>query len=518
MKIHLLFSLFILVVFQSLAQSTSIQVNQVPIGYSYSRNDSISAVEYRFDKIIIDYYLDTTRNTFTLKLREVNKTRTKFLNAGEILFFDLLEEKLKWSKSINYATTEFQQFPDYLLESSLTHSYSLNLESGQVQWEAKTDIYHIHKPTNIGIGYPFLKPGQKPSNVLKGIDINTGDEIWQRIIHRDYGWNDVITLNDSIVGVVASGIQAVNIHDGSGWAYYTTTGTEKIDGKSTAAMTAVGVGLGLLTGYYGYGVGINVITDIVSNALYHENKLFITSFEKIACIDALTGKVIWSNPLSDKLVSSGHLYLENGFLYQLNLGRAQNNGKPIKMGVPYMVVYDQNTGKQGFYTPFAFDGFVLEHQMNETSFDILSNQELVRIDKKSGQIIKELNLTLEKGEEFVSWLEFPVYYKENEKFYDIREGNTNSLFIRTAKNQLLMINEKLEYEGKFSLNDFYGVIGRYKDLLILQKDGNISVIDSSQMEIATIKNKGIALVSDKFLLIIQDEAVKKFDLDLLIQQ
>jgi hypothetical protein len=517
MKIYLLFSFVILVAFQGIAQSSKVETNQVAIGFSYGANDIINAIEYRFEKMIIDYFLDTSRNTFTLKLREVNKTKTKFLNSGEVLFFDLSTEKLKWSKPINYATTEFQQFPDYLLESSLTHSYSLNLESGQVKWEAKTDIYHIHKATNIGIGYPFLKPYQKPSNVLKGIDINTGDEVWQRIIHRDYGWNEVITLNDSTVGIVASGIQAVNIHDGSGWAYYTTTGTEKIDGKSTAAMTAMGVGLGLLTGYYAYGVGINVITDIVSNVIFFENKLFITSFEKIACIDALTGRVLWSNPLSDKLVSSNHLYLDNNVLYQINLGRAKSNNHLIKMGEPYIVEYDPQTGKQGFYTPFPFDGFIVDHKMNETSIDILSGQQLVRIDKKSGQIIKQLNLTLEKGEEFVSRLDFPVYYKENEKFYDIREGNTNSQFIRTAKNQLLMINEELEYESKFSLYDFYNEVGRYGELLILQKEGHISVIDENQKEIATIMNNGIAMVSHKFLLIIQDNAVIKIDLDLLRQ-
>ncbi|WP_241124874.1 PQQ-binding-like beta-propeller repeat protein [Cognataquiflexum nitidum] len=507
--------MLILLVFQGIAQSSKIQVNQVPIGYSFVQNDSINAVEYQFDKMIIDYYLDTPRNTFTLKLREVNKKRTKFLISGEILFFDLSEARLKWSKLINYATTEFQQFPDYLLESSLTHSYSLNLESGEIKWEAKTDIYHIHKPTNIGIGYPFLKPGQKPSNVLKGIDINTGEELWKRIIHRDYGWNDVITLNDSTVGIVASGIQAVNIHDGSGWAYYTTTGTEKIDGKSTAAMNAVGLGLGLLTGFYYYGVGINVVTDIVSNAIYSDNRLYLTSYEKISCIDALTGKVIWSNPLSDNLVSSGYLYMDNGLLYQLNLDRAQNNGRLIKMGVPYLVVYDPNTGKQGFYTPFTFDGFVLDHQMNETSIDILSNQDFVRLDKKSGQIIKELNLTLEKGEEYVSRWNFPVFFKENEKFYNLLEENPQAHFISTLKNQLIMINENLEYEGKFSLFDFYKVVGKYEDLLILQKDGLISIINHNQIEIASIKNKGVAIVSQNFLLIIQDESVKKLDLDLL---
>lgn len=517
MKIHLLFSFVVLFVFQGFSQSTKVQINQVPIGFSYFHNDSINAVEYRFDKMIIDYFLDTSRNTFTLKLREVNKTKTKFLNSGEILFFDLSAEKLKWSKPINYATTEFQQFPDYLLESSLTNSYSLNLESGQVKWEAKTDIYHIHKATNIGIGYPFLKPYQKPSNVLKGIDINTGDEVWQRIIHRDYGWNEVINLNDSTVGIVASGIQAVNIHDGSGWAYYTTTGTEKIDGKSTAAMTAVGVGLGLLTGYYAYGVAINVITNIVSNVIFFENKLFITSFEKIACIDALTGRVIWSNPLSNKLVSSNHLYLDNNILYQINLGRAKSNNNLIKMGEPYIVEYDPQTGKQGFYTPFTFEGIIIDHQMNEASIDIISNQEFVRIDKVNGKIIKELNLSLEKGEEYVSRLDFPIFFKENEKFYNPQDENPNSYFIITAKNQLIMINDELEYEGKFSLSDFYTVVGGYKDLLILQKDGIISVIDEKHIEIATVKNLGVAMVSDKFLLIIQDEAVKKLALDLLKQ-
>jgi len=515
MKIYLMFSCVIFFGIQGFSQSPKVTVDHVPVGYSFVHNDSIKAVEYRFEQMIIDYYLDTLRNTFTIKLREINKNRTKFLNSGEILFFDLSSEKLKWSKPINYATTEFQQFTDYLLESNLTHSYSLNIETGKIKWEAKSDIYHIHKPTNTGIGYPFIRGLQKPSNTLKGIDISSGREIWERIIHRDYGWNDVITLNDSTVGIVASGIQAVNIYDGSGWAYYTTTGTNKIDAKTTVAMNAVGLGLGLLTGFYFYGVSINVISDIVSNVIYTDNKLFMTSYEKISCIDAFTGKVVWSNTLSDRLVSSGHLYMDEGILYQLNLGRAQNNGKAIKLGVPYLVEYDLNTGKQGYYTPFSFDGYVLDHKMKGPFIDILSNQEFVRIDKKTGQILKQLSVTLEKEEEYVSYLDFSVFFKENEKFHDLREDNPNSYFIRTAKNQLLMVNDELEYEGKFSLYDFYNVVGKYEDLLILQKDNMISVIGGNQIEIATIRNLGLAIVSDNFLLLIQDDAVKKVDLKLL---
>lgn len=115
----------------------------------------------------------------------------------------------------------------------------------------------------------------------------------------------------------------------------------------------------------------------------------------------------------------------------------------------------------------------------------------------------------------MSRLDFPIYFKENDKFYNPQEENPDYHFIITAKNQLIMINDELEYEGKFSLSDFYTVVGRYKDLLILQKDGIISVIDENQIEIATVKNLGAAMVSDKFLLIIQDEAVKKLNLDLL---
>lgn len=147
--------------------------------------------------------------------------------------------------------------------------------------------------------------------------------------------------------------------------------------------------------------------------------------------------------------------------------------------------------------------------------DILSNQEFVRIDKKTGQILKQLSVTLEKEEEYVSYLDFSVFFKENEKFHDLREDNPNSYFIRTAKNQLIMVNDELEYEGKFSLYDFYNVVGKYEDLLILQKDNMISVIGGNQIEIATIRNLGLAIVSDNFLLLIQDDAVKKVDLKLL---
>ena len=46
----------------------------------------------------------------------------------------------------------------------------------------------------------------------------------KKILNGGCGWNDILYLNDSIVLIVAAGLHAINIKNGTGWDYIAITG------------------------------------------------------------------------------------------------------------------------------------------------------------------------------------------------------------------------------------------------------------------------------------------------------
>jgi outer membrane protein assembly factor BamB len=506
--------LFVFVfVFPGRSQSLVVKTKEIPVGFSHVANDSIDATEFQFDRAITQYQLDTARNTFTLRLRDVHKSGRIFLSTGAIAFFDLSGERLKWAKEIDYKETDIQQFPYYLLESNPSKSYSLDFNTGARVWQASVDIYHIQKEKNLGIGYPFVKPSQVPSNVLKAIDLTTGEEKWSRIIHREYGWNEVFELNDSTLAIVASGIQAVNIHNGSGWAYYTATGAERLDAGTTAAFGALGVGLGLLTGYYMYGVSTNVYAGVVSNVLTDGGRLYMTSYEEVVCLDAATGKVIWKNPLYKSKVSSGFIFIESGKLYQINLGKVGAGGEQYEMGDPYVATYDLESGNLVDFFELPITDFVIDHRIHKDHFDLLHSRGLIRLDKKDLSVVSQIAVS--RQDKVTSFLKNDFFHHAEDQYQSLKSLYPAGYFLQTSDVNLLVIDQDLQFAAKFRLSDLYKEHFDYRGHKILVKGAEISVVDSNLTEVATIKNNGELVLASNFLLLIYDNKLQKLDLDKL---
>src|SRR5690606_1196566 len=102
-----------------------------------------------------------------------------------------------------------------------------------------------------------IQASKSKENMLEGIDLITGKPIWQREISREYSWNDVFYLNDSILLIAAAGLHTLNIFDGTGWDYNTITG--KKDYTASAIGTGLGIVAGLLTGTYAVSTGHNLV-------------------------------------------------------------------------------------------------------------------------------------------------------------------------------------------------------------------------------------------------------------------
>ncbi|MDP4107461.1 MAG: PQQ-binding-like beta-propeller repeat protein, partial [Bacillota bacterium] len=271
--------------------------NKIILGKSLIDSSDIKGIEYSFPERIHEMFLDTTTGLLTVQLRGLSKNGKWLNNNGNILQYDLKNQKLLWSKKINYQSSSLQQFSKTMIFTVANKSYCLDIYSGNEQWEVKNNIYYVNPFDNIGIGYRATGY----SNELEGIDLKKGNIIWKRELSRDYGWNNVFCTNDSTIIVVAAGLHAINVKNGKGWDYNTITG--KKDYSETAAANAVGIAAGLLTGTFFMSTGHNLVRDLVSNTLVDSSFIYFASKEQLAKIDKQSGNIIWKYSFPNDLAS-----------------------------------------------------------------------------------------------------------------------------------------------------------------------------------------------------------------------
>ena len=140
--------------------------------------------------------------------------------------------------------------------------------------------------------HPFGKYLLPVNLVLEGVNLISGNSIWEKELNREYGWNKTIQLNDSTILIAASGLHTVNIKNGSGWDFNLVTGQK--DYKETIAKNVAGITIGILTGTYITSSGPNVVREIISNIIIDSSEIYIASKESISKINKVNGKIIWS--------------------------------------------------------------------------------------------------------------------------------------------------------------------------------------------------------------------------------
>jgi outer membrane protein assembly factor BamB len=259
---------------QSVAQSpkTVVYLNKKAVGKKWADQTDIMAQEYTFPERIEGMYVDSAAGLLTMQLRGLSANGRWLNNNGSIVMFDINQYDVKWTKKMAYQASTLQQFGPLLIHTTGDRSFCLDQQSGEPKWEVKNNIYHVDPKAQVGIGYQFRGRMTGYTNTLEGIDLNTGQVIWQREIDRSYGWNQVGKMNDSTLLIVSGGLHTVNLRTGAGWDYQTPTG--KKDYSGIVAANAAGVALGLLTGTFILSTGSSLVRDIASNStLPHGNSL-----------------------------------------------------------------------------------------------------------------------------------------------------------------------------------------------------------------------------------------------------
>lgn len=477
-KIIILILFFTVLNLESLAQTPSVKINDNRIvGKNYSLQSEILANEFEFEKRINHSFVDSISGYATLELRKLSKNGKVLDLKGLIFVFDLKSKTVKWSKKIDHSISGFNQYNDIFIFSKGNKISRLNIENGSTMWEIKNDLYYVDTAKKIGIGYKY---NGLTGNIhtLEGINMETGETIWQRELKREYGWNKIISLNESDLLVVAGGLHLININTGVGWDYETVTG--KKDYTETVAKNAGGIALGVLTGTYIFSSGSNLVRDVVSNTIIDSSTIYFASKEKLVSLNISDGTLNWSYPLPEESTSKSSLIAQDSTLVLINKGYANWGNKRIDFGEPFMLKINKATGQKIYFESLNKKKKpIYDMKIEKDSLLYLFNDELVKYALKDGLKGHSKSFDIETYGKLNFFIGSQLYSKASDyqpKYATIHDSI--NYFVQTSLGKTLKMDEKFNIMSEYNFDDMYLRHSIFKNYTFINKGKQTIILDS----------------------------------------
>lgn len=260
---------------------------------------------------------DSTGTFLLVQGRDLNKKETSVKNSGDIWMICLPEKKVLWQRPINYFAQEAKLTDQGVSFTSKDKYFLLDLRTGTEIWAGKKMVpYSMNVAENRLLAYKGSVMNGI-SKQLQGYDLLTGNMLWKREISHRYGWNESLMLDDSTRLIVSDGLHTVNLSDGSGQSFPMKTGVD--DYRSAAAIGALGLVAGALTGVGFFPYGNDVVVDLVSNVLPDDSLLYVANQEQLLCLDRQLN-MKWGYPIPESIGSNSTLFFYGDRLYMVNHG------------------------------------------------------------------------------------------------------------------------------------------------------------------------------------------------------
>ncbi len=477
MKTRFIFSFFILISLEFFGQSADLKLiqNQKIIGENLVTQQEILAMEYQFPKHIYKRYLDSTAGNLTLQLRKLRKVEKVFAPQGQIVVFNLQSNTVNWAKKINYSIGSVKQYGNLITLSRENKMHYLNNETGMELWSDKNDVYYVDKENNTGVQYI-----KNDKSKIQGINLKNGNSIWQRDLSREYGWNKIISMNDSTLLIAAAGLHSLNIKNGIGWDYNTVTG--KKDYKETIAKNVVGVALGVLTGTAVLSSGPSLVRDLASNVLIDSNFVYFASKEKLSKINIITGEINWTYPLDTNTTSKSSIFIKDSLIFMINQGYANFGKRKIDFGNPFILTLNAETGKQEYAkTIGAKDDFILDFKLVDDKLLLVFKDRIIRLSLLNTNEFEEKTVnTNDFGELKYFAGSRTIFSREGSILSNLIKSDPSKYFVQTDKGLTLELGDDFEVSNQYNNSDLYFYYNDFKEYKIFIKGDRDQTIISDK--------------------------------------
>ncbi len=510
----LLIGISLLMATTAFGQKNQIQVltNEIIVGRSLVDSAPIYGVEHVFPQRIHGTFLDTTTGFLTVQLRGLSKDGQWLKAAGHIVQYDLSNKKVLWNKKTYYQLNSLLQFNNIMIYSAGNIHQYLDVHTGQSLWEVSNSFYHVIPSDSIGLGYNF-RNSIGYSTELEGVNLNNGSKLWNRSIHREFGWNDVFYLNDSTIVVVAGGLHSINLKTGKGWDYYGITG--KNDYRGTAVANAAGLALGLMSGTFMMTTAHNVVLDLVSNTVVDSSHIYFASHERIVKIDKQTGQIIWIFPFKNDLAGKSSIFIIDDVVFMVNKGMALSGNQLINFGKPFFAAFDSKTGKKIFFSVLnTKNDPILNFTIHKKEVLLVFKNRIQKYSTETGEVILEQEFPKDTFAELRYFVGSRAYITaENVELSNQYEADTTHFFVITSQGKILVLDPNLNVTKTLDPEDFSFYYHQTADYKLIAKEKNTLVVNSEGKKIAEIEGTSKAFVIDKTLYYVRDNKFVGIELE-----
>lgn len=470
----------------------SILHSKKSFGNNLITNKEIVGNEFVFPDRIEQSYLETESNRITIQLRGLLLGSSYLKNIGRVVLYDLDNKKTIWNKSINYQNYYLEQNGKFIFKTGLKKTYCLDYDNGDELWKTENTIAFVNAELKIGIGYtPFISNQLfYNSPYFEGIDLSTGNTIWQRKINHDYGQNDIFMLNDSVAIIVSSGLHTVNLKTGVGWDYDAVTRVPYLQ---------------------------TMKTEIESNVIVDSLNIYFASKEKISKLD-INGNIIWSTNLPEDLTSTSNIILFDSTLYLINSGFSRCGYTTFKQGKPFLAAFNRVNGKKLFLNTIDDKrGKVIESIIDQHELVVLYKDKIAKCSVQNGTLISEKEIDTGKYGEIVGFVGYNIFNKFDSAYLSLSLTDTINHYIYTKNKAVLAIDKEFNIVNQYDIDQLYNFYLKYNKLRFLANKDNSIIIDKDNNIVAKIDIPGKAKRIESKLYFVREKSIIEIDLNEISQ-
>lgn len=358
MKLHRILTLICLTLTASIsyAQSETIVVGKKTDG------TDLKAQCYTFSQRVETFSMSDKGDYLCISFRETTKSGKYLKNKGEIGFYDTKSSQLLWKQPIDFSKSRITCLSEGVLITEIGSKISLlSKETGAKRWEA--DLFPVYVDDSLGLVLGYNSP---TSNKLRAVSLKFGNDLWENKIPHQYGWNEVLDLEQNKRLIVADALHKLDFMTGELLTYQGKPGAHDtksalLQGLVAVAGAAVGAAASGGGYYYSYvPIANNTITGLTSNILSQDSLYYWADRQQISCIDTAFN-VVWQKEFPDVKSSSSLLFMQDDKLFMLNYGYGLREGASRrKYGRPFIACYNPQSGEEIFFNRLSVKKDMIE--------------------------------------------------------------------------------------------------------------------------------------------------------------
>jgi hypothetical protein len=438
------------------------RVVNTDLGQLYD-GSQITAKTFSFNYSVYDQLRDTAHDCIYFTVREKDGSGKFYRNNGYQFAWDTKKDTVKWINDVR--KFDIANGTDHLMISSDVNTSKFNKNTGLEQFQHSSKIVYVDEKYKIGLSYSIpVKPTDK--KVLKGVNIETGAQVFTTDVPIDFDWAEAVKANDSILLISSSGLYGVNIHTGKTWSVSDVTGEKNAKKLIQSIMNPNAFRVKQPS--YLESPAEDVITQICSNILMDGQNVFFAGKNRLYSIEASSGKVNWELDLSKYSVSKSALFIKDGKLFMLNLGVANFKENQIVYGAPFLLQADMNTGTLNYNNPLPMFSYPVDYQIG-SDLVLAGKNNLYFINLSDGKFFNEIDVNELRYGNFAEFVNGNDFYVEKEGYFvPLNFINDNVVYFHSSHGKVYGIEGgRIQYE--FHESELYRFDAKFSGFRLIKQ-------------------------------------------------